>query len=286
MPQIKPRPSSSGKSRKSTAKAPEPIIEEVRVSSVLFGLAILIALVVATAAWMGGSLSKVESRFANTMDGTARSVGLSVSVVDVIGLSMDGRLEADIRAAAMIEPGENMFRADPDTIRRRVMATGKVSAVRVHRLWPDQVVIIAEPARAAALWTDGRVWAVVDDLGRIMPKERVSDHADQLKLAGTGAPGAAPVLIAALKDAPDMTRRIKVATRIAERRWDLTLYGGAVIRMPEDAELAAAMSKFGGLEARTKLTLRPVSIVDLRLPDRVFLTPAGAGGGKATREGA
>lgn len=36
--------------------------EEVRVSSVLFGFVMLIAIVVALAAWMGGSMSQIESR--------------------------------------------------------------------------------------------------------------------------------------------------------------------------------------------------------------------------------
>ena len=56
---------------------------EVRISSVIFGLMMVTALIVAAAAWMGGSLSKVEMRFANAVDGVARTIGLSVDSVSV-----------------------------------------------------------------------------------------------------------------------------------------------------------------------------------------------------------
>ena len=60
--------------------------EEVRASSVLFGLVMLIAIVVATAAWMGGSMSQIENRFAGFMDDSARMMGVSVNEVSVLGL--------------------------------------------------------------------------------------------------------------------------------------------------------------------------------------------------------
>lgn len=165
--------------------------EEVRVSSVLFGLVMLIAIVVALAAWMGGSMSQIENRFAGFMDDSARMAGVAVNEVAVLGLEQDPALQQEVRDAAMIEPGENMFRADPYIIRRRVESTHKVLNVRVHRLWPDQVVIIADAAEPVALWHDGTEWTVVDGLGRVIPDEHADDHPDLVRIAGHGAPEAA-----------------------------------------------------------------------------------------------
>ena len=248
--------------------------EEVRVSSVLYGLAMLIAIVVAMAAWMGGSMAQIENRFAGFMDDTARIVGVSVNDVSVLGLEQDPTLAADIRAAAMIEPGENMFRADPHLIRRRVEGTRKVLNVRVHRLWPDQVVIIADAAKPVAIWHDGQEWQVVDGLGRILPDEHVDDYTHLIRLAGRGGSKAAPDLVAALADVPDVSPRVAIATRVNERRWDLRLVSGAVIRLPEDINLRRALDDLATLQVRTALMERPVSTIDLRNEGRIYLAPS------------
>lgn len=247
--------------------------DEVRVSSVIFGFVMLVAIVVATAAWMGGSLSQVENRFASFIDDTARMTGVAVNDVSVIGLEQDPGLAQDIRAAAMIEPGENMFRADPHLIRRRVEGTHKVLNVRVHRLWPDQIVIIADAAEPVALWHDGKAWTVVDGLGRIIPDARSDDHKQLVRLAGRGAPEAAPALVRALKSEPDVSPRIAIATRINDRRWDMRLVSGATVRMPEDQDLAPAMDRLSTLQVRTALMQRPLETIDLRNKGRVYLAP-------------
>jgi cell division protein FtsQ len=247
--------------------------EEVRVSSVIFGIVMLVAIVVATAAWMGGSLSQIESRFAGFVDDTARLAGVSVNDVSVIGLEADPVLATDIRDAAMIEPGENMFRADPHVIRRRVEATQKVLNVRVHRLWPDQIVIIAEAAEPVAVWHDGRSWAVVDSLGRVIPGARASDHTRLLRLAGIGGAAAAPKIAGLLKTRPDLAGRIAIATRVADRRWDLRMITGITVRLPEDKGLETAIARLASLQSRTALTERGLSRIDLSHDGRVYLTP-------------
>jgi cell division protein FtsQ len=245
--------------------------EEVRVSSVIFGIVLLVAILVATAAWMGGSMSQIGSRFGGFMDDTARLAGVDVRSVSVIGLELNPALADEVRAAAMIEPGENMFRADPYVIRRRVEATKNVLNVRVHRLWPGQVVILAEAAEPVALWHDGRDWKVVDGLGRILPDARADDHGHLLRLAGLGAPEAAPQLTRALAAAPDISDRVAVATRVGERRWDMRFVSGVTVRLPEDEALEPAMDRLAKLQVRTALTQRPLDMIDLRSRGRVYL---------------
>jgi cell division protein FtsQ len=273
MPKVSRNQTVPKKQRKPAVIVDEVTGEEVRVSSVVFGFVMLVAIVVATAAWMGGSMSQMENRFASFMDNTARTVGISVNDVSVIGLEQDPALARDIRAAAMIEPGENMFRADPHVIRRRVEGTHKVLNVRVHRLWPDQVVIIADAAEPVALWHDGQDWTVVDGLGRVMPDAHPEDHRELVRLAGRGAAKAAPALVEALKAEPDVAPRVAIATRINDRRWDMRLVSGATVRMPEDHGLVNALDSLSTLQVRTALMERPLDTIDLRNPGRVYLAP-------------
>ncbi|MEO0981956.1 MAG: cell division protein FtsQ/DivIB [Pseudomonadota bacterium] len=247
--------------------------DEVRASSVVFGILILAALVVAAAAWMGGSLSQVQRHVDNTTDGVARGMGFSVNQIAVVGVDED--LARLVRDAAMVEPGENMFRADPHIIRRRVESTRQVLDVKVHRLWPDQILIIAAPARPTAVWNDGRGLAVVDSFGRLMPGVRAVDHPGLLRVTGDEAAPAAPMLAGALAGEPHFAERVMSAERVRAERWDLMLDTGARVQLPDGQRLAPAIARLADLDMRERVLKRPIRIFDLRTPGRVFITPAG-----------
>lgn len=272
MPAVKKGQKSTGRGRKA-APEPEYYDERTQVSSVIFGLVMVVAMIVAGAALLGGSMSQVGKRMGNTMDGAARVAGLSVDSIEVQGLEHVPAIDRAIRTAAMIEVGENMFRADPHTIRNRVEATRMVANVRVYRLWPDTLIIHADAAQPAALWFDGDDWAVVDTMGRLMTGKHPSDHADLVKSVGVGAPEAVPALIKALAEMPGLTGEIKVAQRVAGRRWDVELTSGSLVRLPADEDLQEGLASLARMDADGDLIRRDIAAIDLRVIGRVFLTP-------------
>ena len=136
------------------------------------------------------------------------------------------------------------------------------------------MIIRADAAEASALWHNGEAWQVVDTLGRVMTRARVSDHVDLPKLAGEGAPIASPNLVAALSALPSVRRELAVARRISERRWDLQLKSGAIVRLPADENLAAGVSSLAEAEASSAISRRALALIDLRVPGRIYLTPA------------
>lgn len=258
---------------KKVAPEPDIVLERTQISSVVFGLVMVVAMIVAGAALLGGSLSQIGKRWGSAMDGASRSVGLSVDTVEVIGLEHVPVVARQIKTAAMIEPGENMFRADPHIIRRRVEDTSLVTKVRVYRLWPDTVMIYASAAEPTALWNDGERWAVVDSLGRLMPKLRASDHADLTKTIGVGGAEAIPALEKAFALAPSLRENVDHARRVAGRRWDLVLKSGAIMKLPTDERLATSLVHFADVEPTAELSRRDLGVIDLRVDGHVFLRP-------------
>jgi len=260
---------------KGKKKDPEPEIylERTQASSVIFGLVMVVAMIVAGAAMLGGSLSQMGQRWGSAMDGASRSVGLSVDTVEIIGLEHVPAVARQIKSAAMVEPGENMFRADPHTIRRRVEETRLVANVRVYRLWPDTVMIYADAAEPTALWNDGENWTVVDSLGRLMPRVRPQDHLELVKSVGVGGPEAVPALDKAFAMMPSLREEVDHARRVAGRRWDLVLKSGALVKLPNDESIAPSLLSFARLDEAGELTRRPLAEIDLRVTGRVFLTP-------------
>jgi len=258
---------------KNSAPEPEMVLAHTQISSVIFGLVMVVALIVAGAALLGGSMSQIGKRWGSAMDGASRSIGLSVGTVEVIGLEHVPATARQIKAAAMIEPGENMFRADPHLIRRRVEETRLVTKVRVYRLWPDTVMIYASAAEPTALWNDGTRWTVIDNLGQAMPNLQAADYRTLTKTTGAGGPEAVPELEKAFALAPNLRVEVDHARRVAGRRWDLVLKSGAVMKLPTDERLAASLLFFANVEPAAELARRPLSIIDLRVAGRVFLTP-------------
>jgi len=271
--------SKSGGSNSGRRRASEDVIddrEEVQVSSILFGLAILTALIVAAAAWMGGSLSQLERRAGHMLDSVARSTGLAVQYVSVEGVNDE--LADELRFAALVEPGENMFRADPYLVRDRVEATGQVVNVQVHRFWPDHILILADAVEPVALWNNGDLsdasatWTVVDGLGRIMPDQSTSTSG-LVHVVGAGADVAAPDLARALDEFPRLAARVERARRISEDRWDLKFDSGVVAQLPRDSAQGPAIRRLAFLDRDTEILDRRLRRIDLRHAEQVFLAP-------------
>ena len=288
MPQVRGRQTKqeTGRRRRKPAAPPEPAYEEhVDASAVVFGLVMVLAVIVAGAALMGGSLAKMGDRVSGTMDGVAGTLGFAVADVEVVGLDEDPALERLVSRMAEVEPGENMFRANPHRIRRRILSTGQVTEARVYRLWPNQILIHASPAEPVALWHNGEAWKVVDSFGRVVDSLEASDYPDLVRIAGQDAPDGTPALIRALVRHGGLEDRLSYAQRVSSRRWDLKLRNGVTIQLPADARIDRAAIELAELDRKAGLTGRSVARIDLRVPGKAYLKPErSVGAGSAPAE--
>ena len=286
MPQVKGRKQqAAGGRRGKAAPPPEPEYDRVDASSVVFGLVMILAVIVAGAALMGGSLAKVGDRMDAALDGAARATGFAVLDVKVVGLENDTTLMSMVERMSEVEAGENMFRADPHDIRRRVVSTGQVTNARVYRLWPNQILIHASPAEPVALWHNGTQWTVVDSLGQTVAGLDPQDHSSLLRLSGVGAPDGVAALMRALSRNEAIIGEISYAQRVSQRRWDVKLRGGLTIQLPADAKIDRAAAQLAALTVQSDITDRELARIDLRVPGRAYLKPERkAGPGSAPAE--
>ncbi len=246
-----------------------------QLAAAALGAIVVLSAVVVTAAWLGGSMPVWGQRFHNGVDVTMRAVGLSVDAVYVKGVEDPRDIEL-IRQQAMIEPGENMFRADPRAIRARVEALDRVESALVVRFWPNQIRIEVEPRIPLALWQKQGVWSVLDQKGLAFAQEPVAAHRDLFRVIGPGADLAAPSLLSALSARPELFERADLAFRVGERRWDIKLKSGVEIALPADAELCLGLDQLMRLHARSSVLDLAVERIDLRDPERIAIRPKSA----------
>jgi cell division protein FtsQ len=156
-----------------------------------------------------------------------------------------------------------------------------VRAAGVERCLPTMLRVSIRERRPMALWQrDGR-FVLVDDRGEKITDRDLGRFRDLVILIGEDAPRHAPTLFAMIASEPDLARRVAAATRVGERRWNLTLRGGIQVQLPEE-EPHRAWRRLALLDERHRLLERDIRTIDMRLPDRLIVKP-GALGAQARR---
>ncbi len=247
---------------------PTTILSE-QLSTYAFGTVTAGAVMVAVAAWMGGSLASIDDRIQSGLDATAKSAGFTVTKISIEGL--DPRTKADVLNAVAIPVDSNMFRADPFEIKKRIEEkVTNVSEVRVLRQWPNDIWILADNRRPLALWQTEGQWAVVDQVGKPMEGEDPTKFVNLPRVVGPAAGYAAPELLAQLEFHPQIAEHLEVAMRVGGRRWDLRLDTGLEIALPEDKLVDAALLAVYNLDEATGVLAKDseVTRIDARDPER------------------
>jgi len=248
-----------------------------RIATYALGTIICGAAMITCAAWMGGSLGVFGERLNGGFDVIMRSAGLAITKINVVGL--DPPVEQKTREVAGVTVGGNMLTADPYVIKKRVETLDAVSGVKVHRMWPNTITIIADPRQPIALWQGegGKDWRVIDQKGRTFAQVNPDDFVKLPRIVGDGAATSAATLVTAMQDYPDLAARMDTAYRVGGRRWDVKFKGGADVIMPEDDKLVPALDALNLMQARNRVLDLPVTRIDARHPERFALRPtAGA----------
>ncbi len=242
-----------------------------KVTTYAFGTLVCGALMIALAAWMGGTLGVFGKRMDSGMRVLMHSVGLTVENIKIVGLK--GLVKERALEVMGVKVGDSMLAADPGDIKHRLEKLDAVGQVSVHRFWPDQITIIAEAREPMALWNDGASWRVVDQHGRAFAEVEPNDYMKLPRVKGANAAAATPDLLTVLADYPDLRSKLDSATRVGGRRWDVKFKGGVDVALPEDERLKSALAALNLAEARNRLLELPLIRIDARNPDRFALRP-------------
>jgi cell division protein FtsQ len=87
-------------------------------------------------------------------------------------------------------------------------------------------------------------------------------------VVGKGADKKAKDFVALLARYPDVQANVRASILIAERRWNLRLKNGLDVKLPEIG-VEQALARLVTLDRELQLTSRDITVLDLRLPDRV-----------------
>jgi cell division protein FtsQ len=200
----------------------------------------------------------------------AASAAFGLTVQDVL---VDGRRETprdDIMAALSVARGTPLLTVDPEAVRARIEALPWVKTAVVERHLPDTIFVRLTERTPVALWQKDGKLAAVDLDGRVLTRDDLSRFRDLPIVIGDGAPEAVHSILGVLAAEPDLYQRIEALTYVGGRRWDVRLAGGIQIQLPEN-DPGRAWARLADTDRRDQLLERDISVVDLRLPDRLVV---------------
>ena len=224
---------------------------------------------------LGGHVETMRENYGEPRHMLARLVGLGVDRVTISGISELSEIEVLI--AAGIDSKTSVAFFDADEARRRLEATPLIRQATVRKLYPSEIAITLTEREPFALWqVKGDLFLIAAD-GTVIDKMDDGRFAHLPLVVGPDANTRAREYVALLADAGPLAPRIRAASLIAGRRWNLKLDNGMDIRLPEIAP-GEAVKRLAGLETDFRLLDKDLLAIDLRQPDRVVmrLTEEGA----------
>ena len=219
--------------------------------------------------WLGGFMPNVRQATGDFTRDRMMSMGFVIERVDVMG---EGRLhEADVRKALGIYAGDYLFGVDLDSAQENVESLSWVDRAIIRRLWPDRIVVQIIERQPYALWQyDGTV-QVVDVSGEVITKANPKNFTNLSLFVGEQSRFSVAAMHDLMTEFPALYHRNPSFIHVSDTRWDILLNEGKLrVKLPHDSE-AKALNYLQNLHRQTQVLDRDISVIDMRLPDRLTI---------------
>lgn len=220
--------------------------------------------------WHSGRLAKWQQQAVDGAWQLTADAGFRLKTVEVSGLK-----KVEVRAvqrAAGVAPGDPVLALSLPEMKERIEKIPHVRSVQISRRLPDRLALRVEERRPAAIWQYQGRMQMIDAEGVILGKADLKspEAAGLPLLVGQMEARQVKEFFGFLQKAPDLAAEMKSASLIRERRWDIALKQGMQIRLPE-GDLTAAWERLEALKEQKALTRQDIKVIDLRVPDRLFI---------------
>ncbi len=199
-------------------------------------------------------------------DIAANAIGFRIAAISLSGEKEVSREE--ILTTAGVTGRASLLFLDADAARQRLLANPWIADAAVLKLYPNRLQITITERHAFALWQKhGRLSVIAAD-GTVLEPFVENRYLGLPLVVGRDAERQARDFLAIVDRYPDIRSALHASILVADRRWDLRLTDGINVQLPE-GDVAAALDRLVQLDRNKKLLSRDITVVDLRLPDRV-----------------
>ena len=230
------------------------------------GSILLLAGALGYGAVAGQHVPEVMKWVQNARDIGANSLGFRIAAISLSGVKEVSREE--VLTTAGVTGRASLLFLDADAARTRLLANPWIADAAVLKLYPNRLQITITERHAFALWQkDGRLSVIAAD-GTVLEPFVENRYLGLPLVVGRDAERQAKDFLAIVDRYPVVRSALRASILVADRRWDLRLTNGINVQLPE-ADIEAALDRLVELDHDKKLLSRDITVVDLRLPDRV-----------------
>jgi cell division protein FtsQ len=235
------------------------------------GIALTLALILGVAVFgavRGGEYQAFIAREGALSDVIARALGFDIAVVTISGQAE--LPERQVLAAAGVSPRSSLLFLDAAAARETLEKIPLVKSASVRKLYPNHLVIDLVERTASALWQeDGKVSIVGADGA---PIDLMTDtrFIGLPFVVGKGANERLPEFMTILSAASELRPKIKAGVLVSERRWNLIMNNGLVVKLPENKP-ETAVATLVRLQRQDRVLDSDAVSLDLRIDGRMFV---------------
>ncbi len=224
----------------------------------------------------GGYLDDPRSPLFNIEGKLAGLIGQQAMDVRISGLKY--HTPQAVLAAIGVRVEGSLIGFDPLRAKRLLENLDWVKKARLEKVYPNALRIELSEREPIVVWrTDGEEFPV-DGEGVVIVSLDAKRFAGLLKVSGEGAAGEARRLVNHLEAWPEIKSKLRLATRVGKRRWDLHFASGLKVMMPEEG-FKEALARLARLDASTGVLNRALERLDMRLEGRLALKAEATAGG-------
>jgi cell division protein FtsQ len=215
-------------------------------------------------------MSEASTRFAQWTENKfySRTANAGFAVQDIL---VEGRHYTDIdaiRAIISSNKGDPLFAFKPDDAQSQLQKLSWVKSVQVERRFPDTIYVNIHERKPMALWQRNKRLSLIDEEGVVLTEHKLERFQDYVIVIGASVPEQAPAFLRLLRAEPEIQKRVEAATLVSNRRWDLTLKNGAIIKLPEE-EPALALRRLAAMHEEEQLMDKDIKAIDVRELNRI-----------------
>lgn len=230
--------------------------------------------VLVTVIWLGAwfFLTDADTRTAEWIKNKTMqaSVDMGFSVQEVL---LEGRINTDaqvVDALINIRQGDPLFSFDPDEAKKLIERISWVKAAHVERRLPSTIYIELEERQPLALWQQDQKLKLLDTDGKVITDQGLDKFMNLLVVTGKEAPEHTAELIRNLQAEELLVEHVRSARWTGNRRWDLTLDTGTIVKLPEE-DIGLALRRLVRTEEDDKILSKDLRSIDLREDDRIVV---------------